>query len=119
MIILPRMHARNGRYGYEPPSEADVCYRYGAGEFTTYLATPEPCNLTLGYTCYDPIHQTAFNASNKFAMGANHSSEVIGAPYHPARRLPQLMTFVYWVLFIFIGSFVLLSLFIGAITIGM
>ena len=35
-------------------------------------------------------------------------------PPHPARTLGKVVVYIYWILFIFIGSFVLLSLFIGA-----
>ena len=105
-------------YGYDKPTAEHICARYNTGTNTIYLDEPEPCNVTLGYQCYDPFHLAAFNSTMSMAIGTP-GSEMIGQPYHPGRTLFKIVTYVYWILFIFIGSFVLLSLFVGAITIGM
>ena len=106
-------------YGYDMPMTQQLCSRYGTGTSTIYLAAPEPCNMTYAYQCYDPFHQTAFNSTVGMAVGVSSGAEMSGQPYHTGRILFQVVVFLYWVVFIFIGSFVLLSLFIGAITIGM
>ena len=106
-------------YGYEKPTRDKLCARYFTGTNTVYLSAIEPCNQTYAFQCYDPFHQTAFNSTIAMAVGVSSGAELSGQPYHNGRILFQVIVFIYWVVFIFIGSFVLLSLFIGAITIGM
>ena len=45
----------------------------------------------------------AFNSSMRMAVGASGDS-LRHQPYHPSRILFQTIVYVYWVLFIFIGT---------------